>query len=395
MIYKRGRNFILVCRRKFFLVIICLNLFFNSFSYVQSQPPPVDIVFCIDLSASTNGILDRFRDHLWDYVHLFSQCAPAPNVRIGFVAFSRPSYKRENSYVKVIQDLTNDFESLSHELLVIKSTIEKGDQFVGAAMSVCSKDISWSKDSDALKVVFLVGNGKATTGEMNYERAATELASKGVIINTVYCIEPAAAFDKRGWEQIAEIGGGKFSAIQIKNVYYESLHGFDIDKFHALNKKFNNTYLYYGKHGFTKWRLQCQEDDYMYTFNTEGFRFRSQFKMSNQYQQKNADWDLIDLHYKDPTLIYQQDKLTMPDTLKNMPPEDLRAFIIFNKYQRKLLIRKITQMIEEKEMKDKEEGRVLNKTMNTLDIISINILKELMNQKGFSFLEDLSEQPKN
>ncbi|MCX6290658.1 MAG: VWA domain-containing protein [Bacteroidetes bacterium] len=373
-----------------------LSIFFSlPVSFAQEKTTPVEIVFCIDLSASTNGILDRFRDHLWDYVHFFDQCSPKGNFKIGFVAFSRPSYKRENSYVKVIQDLSDDYESLSHELLQIKSTIEKGDQFVGAALTVCAKNISWSKDSGALKIVFLVGNGMANTGEVGYEKPAMELAAKGVIINSIYCLEPASAFEKRGWERIAEIGNGKFNIIDIKNVYYESLHGFDIDKFHSLNKKFNDTYLYYGKGGFTHWRLQCQEDDYMYTYNTEGYRYRVQYKLSNHYQQKNSDWDLVDLHYKDAEQVYRQDRLTMPDTLKNMTSEDIRAFVIFNKYQRKLLARKITRMITEREEKEKAEGRIVKKTMNTLDIISINTLRDLLVEKGYILPEESSEEIKN
>lgn len=294
---------IFLVRRKIFLSILLVNIFFLRTSFAQSSKPVVDIVFCIDLSASTNGILDRFRDHYWDYIHFFSQCKPATDFRIGFVAFSRPSYKRENNYVKVIRDLTNDYESLSHDLLQIKSTIEKGDQFVGAALNVCLKNISWSKNSTALKIIFLVGNGMPNTGEINYEKAATELSAKGIIINTMYCIQKAADIEKRGWQKIAEIGNGKFFPIQIKAVSYESLHGFDLDKFHSLNRKFNNTYLYYGKSGFTKWRLQCQEDDYMYTFNTDGYCWRTHYKLSDQYQGKNSDWDLVDQHCKNSTLF--------------------------------------------------------------------------------------------
>jgi hypothetical protein len=395
MIYSVLRSFGHPFLKKIFVALVFGNLFFSSASFSQAPTSSVDVVFCIDLSASTNGILDRFRDHLWDYVHLFDQCSPTAEFRIGFVAFSRPSYKRENSYVKVIRDLSSDFESLSHDLLQIKSTIEKGDQFVGAALSVCAKNISWSKDSNSLKVVFIIGNGKANTGEIHLEDATEELTSRGVIVNAIYCLEPAAAYDKRGWEKIAEAGNGKFSAIQVKNVYYESLHGFDIDKFHSLNRKFNDTYLYYGKSGFSKWKLQCMEDDQMYTRNTEGYRYRAEFKMSNRYQQKNSEWDLVDLHMKDPAFIFRADKLTMPDTMKNMSWEDLRAYVIFNKYQRKLLAKKMKQMLEEKSRKDIEEGRVIEKTMGTLDVISINILKDLMIQRGFELLENVPGDLKN
>ena len=51
--------------KKIFVSTIVFNLIFSSVAFSQSTPKQVEVVFCMDLSASTNGILDRFRDHLW------------------------------------------------------------------------------------------------------------------------------------------------------------------------------------------------------------------------------------------------------------------------------------------------------------------------------------------
>jgi hypothetical protein len=381
--------------RKLFSFFLVLNFFISSSAFSQHSSQPVDVVFCVDFSASTNGILDRFRDHLWDYVHLFSRCSPEVDFRIGLVAFARPSYQKENSYVKVLQDLTSNYESFSYQLLQMKPRIENGEQLVGAALNVCSKKISWSKDKGALKIIFLIGNGKTGNGEINCEDAAEELASKGIIINSFYCLENEEAYEKRGWERIAEIGNGKFNTLQLKNIYYENFHGFDIDKFRNLNQKLNNTYLYYGKSGRIRWRAQCMEDDYMYAANTEGFRYRVEYKISGQFQQKNQDWDLVDLQAFNPSLVYKQDKLSMPDTMKIMSPEDIRAFLVFNKYQRKLLIKKLKQMIDEKELVEQEKNLVTGKRMNTLDIMCIDILKDWLSKKGIGIVESYSAQLKN
>src|SRR6476620_9787998 len=123
--------------KSLFRGILFLMLMLVSISATNTKPdrygPPVDIVFCLDLSGSTNGIVDRMRNHIWDYVHLFSNCTPRADFRIGFVGFARPSYGKENYYVKVISDLTHDIEGLTHELLKMRTQIEKGDQFVGPA----------------------------------------------------------------------------------------------------------------------------------------------------------------------------------------------------------------------------------------------------------------------
>src|SRR5690349_18329365 len=118
---------------------------FNSRPVSDPMGPPVDIVFCLDLSGSTNGLIDRMRNHIWDYVNLLQGTIPRADFRFGFIGYARPSFGKENYYVKVISDLTHDIEGLTHELLKLRTQIEKGDQFVGAAIKTCAENISWNE----------------------------------------------------------------------------------------------------------------------------------------------------------------------------------------------------------------------------------------------------------
>ena len=95
----------------------------------------------MDLSSSSNGLISQFRNHLWDYWHFFTQCKPQPNYRIAVVVYARFSYGKQNGYVRVVSDLGTDFEKLSNTLFKIPSKIEKGDQYVGAALNTCLKKI--------------------------------------------------------------------------------------------------------------------------------------------------------------------------------------------------------------------------------------------------------------
>src|SRR6185295_11376426 len=185
------------------------------------------------------------------------------NFRIGFVGIARPSFGKENSYVKVISDLTHDMEGLSSDLFQFITSIEKGDQYIGAALSACAKKISWSDDPKAMKVIFLVGNGLVNTGPENYKKAVELLVQKGIIVNAIYILNKNNAREEHGWEEIGQMCNGKFASIQIKNEYYENLAGFKMDKLWELNKKLNSTYLYYGDKGKERWKMQKLVDESM------------------------------------------------------------------------------------------------------------------------------------
>lgn len=344
----------------------------------QSTGKPIDVVFCLDLSSSANTLIDHFRNHLWDYWHFFNRCKPRPNFRIGVVAYSRFSYGKQTGYSKVIKDLGTDFERLSSILFKIPSRIEKGDQFVGAALKTALTKISWSKNPAAMKMIFLVGNGGVNLGGESVDKVVDRLRQQDVVIHTIYCVVPGERKAIRGWERIAQYSGGKHDAISLRTRYFDHIGGFNMQRFRSLNRKFNATYLYYGIGGSKRWRMQAEEDNHIYVTNTEGYRFRSLYKISDSYQQKNADWDLVDLYYSNPVAFMDVDKKTLNDTCRKMTSAQLKTYIIFKKYERKQLATMISDMVKEKELKDREAGRLTQKRMPTLDVVSLRMLREVL-----------------
>ena len=349
----------------------------------EQYGPPVDIVFCLDLSGSTNGIVDRMRNHIWDYVNLFEGSTPRADFRFGFVGFARPSFGKDNYYVKVISDLTHDIEGLTYELLKIRTQIEKGDQFVGPALRVCAQNISWNERPDAIKVIFLGGNGLVTTGGEPYTKAVQACVDKGVIINSIFLLNSPTMGEQKGWEDIANLGNGKYTSMQVKFEYYENLGGFDMGRLFALNKKLNETYLYYGPIGKERWKAQRSNDERIYKANSEGYRYRLQFRISDLYLNKNSEWDLVDLYTRNPLAIASLDRDLLPDTLKYLSESDLRANIIFSKEKRNTTVNEIKQLLAEKEKLVKDKNLEAEKNMKTFDITTINWLREILISKGY------------
>jgi hypothetical protein len=368
------------------LLLVLLFIFGASSSRPFVQSPygtPVDIVFCLDLSGSTNGIIERMRDHMWDYVNLFRLCNPRPDFRIGFVGFARPSFGKDNYYVKVISDLTHDIEGLTYELLKLRTQIEKGDQFVGPALKVCSENISWNPRSDAIKVVFIGGNGLVTTGSEPYTKSIELCVAKGITINSIYILNNPVLGEQAGWEDIAFRGNGKYTSMQVKFEYFENLGGFDMEKLFNLNKQLNETYLYYGPIGKERMKIQRTDDESIYKANSEGYRYRLQFRISDLYLNKNSEWDLVDLHTKNPAALATVQRDLLADTLKYLSDPDLRAHVIYNKGKRNKVIADIKKMLAEKEQIVRDKNLEAEKNMKTLDITTIKWLKDILIAKGF------------
>src|SRR5215510_10211146 len=84
---------------KYFLAVIffcCTSFALPEKTGKQSnQLPPIDIVFCVDLSGSTNGIIEHLRNNIWHFIHEMENLEPVPDYRIGFIGYSRPSFGKE------------------------------------------------------------------------------------------------------------------------------------------------------------------------------------------------------------------------------------------------------------------------------------------------------------
>ena len=191
-------------------VVFILLLIFPFASHAQKEVNrPLDIVFCLDLSGSTNGLVNDVRDNLWLIANQLNAMSPKPDFRLSVICFSRPSFGKENGYVKVFSDFTYNLDYIDAELYKLKPSIEKGDQIVSAALSIAISKMSWSKKKDAVKLVYIVGNGSVSSNGYEYVKICEEAVEKRIIVNSLFVTKSAnKAADIAGWKRIAAITGG-------------------------------------------------------------------------------------------------------------------------------------------------------------------------------------------
>ncbi len=283
-----------------FYFIVCLSLLFISENgnAQGSKNRALDIVICVDLSGSTNGLINNVRDNIWLIVNQAYIMIPTPDLRIAVVGFSRPSFGKNNGYVKVLCDLTHNFDHLETELFKLKPSIEKGDQYVSAALSTCISQISWSKNIDAKKIIFLCGNGMVTSNGYDYLKYCEQAAEKNIIVNTLYIPNGANIMrELPAWRRIATITKGMQSEITVANkdevtVFTDA----KMDRVREMNNKLNATYLWSGvDSSFCRRTLSTADSGAFFTMK-EAFFNRIYFKTTNQYEQQLKECELVNAY---------------------------------------------------------------------------------------------------
>ena len=141
------------------LILVFLVIFHSSYSETCFPPQenqntiPIDLVFCIDVSGSTNGLLELLGERLPDIINEIKQSNSSAIVRVSIVGYGRPSFGEKNGYSKVIIDLTDDFDFIINELFSIPANVEFGKHHVGMAIQTATKNVSWSKEANTINAV--------------------------------------------------------------------------------------------------------------------------------------------------------------------------------------------------------------------------------------------------
>ena len=80
----------------------------------QLAPAPrIEVVFALDTTGSMSGLLQGAKDKIWSIASSMAQAEPAPEIRMGLVAYR----DRGDEYVTRHVDLSEDLDSVYTELM--------------------------------------------------------------------------------------------------------------------------------------------------------------------------------------------------------------------------------------------------------------------------------------
>ncbi len=227
-------------------------------------------------------------------INLANHMTPKPDLRIGVVGFSRPSFKKENSYVKILSPLTRNFDGVVAELYKLKPSIEKGDQIVSAALQTCIHEMKWSERNDAVKLVYLVGNGMVSANGHEYVRYCEQARARGIPVHALYVMKSSNWFDEiPGYRRIAGLTGGIQTEITVNkqdNIPVWISVKEDLTK---LNDRYNATFIWSGPDSAHCRLAVSASDSGAYYATKDAFLNRLYYKSGDHFKVNFGYCDIV------------------------------------------------------------------------------------------------------
>jgi hypothetical protein len=349
------------------------------------KPRDIDLVICLDVSGSMNGLIDSAKLKLWDIVNELARVKPTPNLRVGLYSYGHTTYPRETGWVKKDLDLTTDLDEVYAKLNAL--TISGGEEYVARVSRAALTEQMWTGEKGALKLIFVCGNEPANQDkEVNLSDVAGLAKKQGVIVNTIYC-GPAASSEARGWQEFARQCEGSYANIDQnqaqRDITTTIKTPFDADLL-KLGEKLNTTYVAYGKDARRGLANQVAQDEAAARLSAGAAADRAGTKATALY--RNTAWDLIDRMKDDPKFdlaTLKDDDL--PEELRKLKPEERTAYLKKKADERAAIQKEIAELSARRAKFVEEERKKLPQTdaEKALDVALKEIIREQAKAKGF------------
>jgi Mg-chelatase subunit ChlD len=210
---------------------------------MSNERPKIDVVFVLDTTGSMGGLIDAAKEKIWSIATTMARAQPAPEIRIGLVAYR----DRGDAYVTRIVDLSADLDSMYATLMDFQADGGgDGPESVNAALYDAVHKVSWRQDAQAYKVVFLVGDAPPHMDyqdDVKYPQTLSDARAQGIVVNAIQC----GSFEGTAgeWQHIAQLAGGEYFQVDQAGSAVAIATPFD-RKLAELSAALDETRMYYG-----------------------------------------------------------------------------------------------------------------------------------------------------
>ncbi len=208
-----------------------------------STKPRIEVVFALDTTSSMSGFIGAAKEKIWSIATTMASAEPAPEIRIGLIAFR----DRGDAYVTRVIDLSADLDSVYAQLMDFQAQGGgDGPESVNQALYDAVHRVSWSDGDDAYKVIFLVGDAPPHMDYVNdvpYPTTIAEAARRGIRVNAIQSGTDTAT--TQAWRTIAGLNQGEFFTVAAGGDAVAVNTPFD-DQIASLSAELDETRLFFG-----------------------------------------------------------------------------------------------------------------------------------------------------
>lgn len=348
---------------------------------IALAPPRIQVALLLDTSNSMDGLISQAKSQLWMLVNELGEGeknGKKPQIELSLYEYGNSNLSVSSGYIRQVLPLTTDLDDVSEKLFALKT--RGGSEHAGQVIMTALENLTWSDNSNDMKLVIIAGNEPFTQGPVSYESACARAQRQGVIIDTIHCGDEQVGIDTK-WKAGADCGSGVYMTINQdeESVYIASPYD---DEILNLNKKLNDTYMGYGRLGEVNKVRQAVQDSNASGMSLKSAISRAKSKASSQY--KNESWDLVDGYKADKDKVLTLPESELPDELKGLTKEERAAMIEAKSEKRKSLQAEIKALEKKREAHVAKETAVLKKSQ-TLDEVVVSTVRKQAQENGFKY----------
>lgn len=316
--------------------LIAIIIFCVSFS---AHSKKAEVVFCTDLSGSTNGIVSSLQKTIWSVVNDIAANDSIEYVKFGLVGYGRKTFGTENNFSKVLHDLSDNINEIGITLLKSQQTIQGCDAYPQKAVSDCINDISWSEEDNIERIIIIIGNGGIPFKQM--EKQIEKARKKGIKITPIYYKSRNRSGEENQWKNFSKMCNSELRTVipTSKNIVFKT--NYDPVFLQETGDKLKNTYIPYGTEGKQLKKKQSFLFDHLKENSSENYEEMLVYQSSLNVQGKSKSWDLVDLAMNEKVDYSKIDRERLPLFLQSFNDVQLRKYVDIKVRERKLLIKKI------------------------------------------------------
>ncbi|MCC6740968.1 MAG: VWA domain-containing protein [Planctomycetia bacterium] len=364
--------------KKILAVALALAAVLPARAEDEKKPGEVDVVICIDRSGSMQQVIDTAKQKVWSIVNDIARVRPTPVLRIGLIGYG--SADRDFRFF----DLTDDLDSVYKNLMTFKTDMG-GDEWVGAAVRKATKEMSWSRNKEALRMIFMVGNETAQQGNDDnmYTKTCPEAIKADIVVNAIYCGKPQAE-EERTWREVAKLADGSYTVIDLSGGAVAIATPMD-DELARMNEELSKTYVGFGARGREKKENQKAQDAAAGEAGGKGVQAeRAAAKASGAYNA--AGWDLVDASKDKDFKLEEVKDEDLPEEMRKMSIEERKAHVAKMAEEREKLQKQVQEKAAERQKFIEEEMKKQGLNQDkAFDEAMRKMIREQAEKKGMQF----------
>jgi Mg-chelatase subunit ChlD len=334
---------------------------------LSGDRPTVEVVFVLDTTGSMGGLIQAAKEKIWSIATTMAQAQPAPEIRIGLVAYR----DRGDSYVTRVVDLSSDLDSLYAALMEFQADGGgDGPESVNRALYDAVHNISWSQADAAYRVVFLVGDAPPHMDyqdDVKYPVTLAAARQRGILVNAIQC--GTGGDTARTWRHVAQLGRGEYLQVEQSGAAVAIATPFD-EKLATLSAQLDDTRLYYGSEA-DKQRQQrkLEATEKLHAASSVTSRARRATFNASASGALNllGDGDLVEDVASGRVDLSSIERDALPASLQAMSPQEQRALIEQTARQRDALKDEIRRLSEQRATYLKQKVEEAGGARNSLD----------------------------